>query len=169
MNRRHVVIALTIALAIVGIDARAGADTKERTSMTNKDLVRRIYEEAFNTGRLDVLDELVAGAYEAPDGTSGAAAFRTNVADLRAGFPDIRFTIEDLIAEEDRVAVRWSWIATHRGAFRGVAPTGKRITNSGIAIYQLDDGKIVRSWLEADRLGALQQMGAAPAPAAGRR
>lgn len=161
MKRRQFFITLITAIVIVtGLDAA----TNGRKTMTNKEVVRRIYEEAINTGRLELLDELVADAYEAPDGAKGAAAFGANVAELRAGFPDIRFTVEDLIGEGDRVAVRWSWIATHRGTFRRIAPTGKRITNSGIAIYQLRDGKIVRSWLETDRLGALQQMDAAPAP-----
>lgn len=169
MKRRHLLLAPIAAVLIVaGIEAGTGTDTYERKAMTNQNLVRRIYEEAFNGGRLDILDELVADAYEAPDGGRGAAAVRTNIADIRAGFPDIRFTIEDLIAEGDRVVVRWSWVATHRATFRGIAPTGKRITNSGIAIYQLRDGKIVRSWLETDRLGVMQQLGAAQAPAVGR-
>ncbi|HEY0789054.1 MAG TPA: ester cyclase [Thermoanaerobaculia bacterium] len=166
MKHRQLLIALITAVVTT---AGVTAGTHERKAMNQKDIVRHIYEDAINTGRLERFDELVAATYEAPDGAKGAAAFRANVAELRAGFPDIRFTIEDLIAEGDRVAVRWSWVATHRGTFRGIPPTGKRVTNSGIAIYQLREGKIVRSWLETDRLGALQQMGAAPAPAAAGR
>jgi len=123
----------------------------------NKEVVRKVYEECINTGRLDGLDALVSGDYE-----GGVAAFRANVADLRTGFPDIRFTIEDIIAEGDRAVVRWRWEATHDGPFRGNAPTHKRVTNTGITIYQLRDSKIVKNWLETDRLGALQQMGAVP-------
>jgi predicted ester cyclase len=71
-------------------------------------------------------------------------------------------TVEDLIAEGDRVAVRTRWQATHTGAFRGIPPTGKRITNTSITIYQLADHKLVHAWIETDRLGTLQQMGASP-------
>ena len=124
----------------------------------HKQLVRSLYD-SINSGRLEPIEPLVDNEYE-----GGPEAFLANITSLRAGFPDIRFTIEDLIAEDDRVVVRWTWIATHDGTFRGIAPTHKRITNSGIAIYQFRDGKILRNWVETDRLGALQQMGAAPAP-----
>lgn len=123
----------------------------------NKEVVRRVYEECINPGRLDALDALVSESYD-----GGVAAFRANIAELRAGFPDIRFTVEDLVADEDRVAVRWTWVATHDGTFRGIAPTHKRVTNSGIVIYRLRAGRIVASWIETDRLGALQQLGVVP-------
>jgi predicted ester cyclase len=95
-------------------------------------------------------------------GARGPSGFAGNVDELRAGFPDIRFTVHDLVAEDDRVAVRWTWEATHAGTFRGWAPTGRRVTNSGNAIYQLAGGKIVRVWLETDRLGFFQQIGVIP-------
>ena len=72
----------------------------------------------------------------------------------------MRFTIEDLIAEGDRVVVRWRWRATHAGTFNGHPATGKAVSNTGTVIYQLAGDKIVRAWLEADRLGVLQQIGA---------
>lgn len=100
-----------------------------------------------------------------PTGERGPDGFVANIRDLRAGFPDIHFTIDDLVAEADRVVVRWSWRATHDGPFRGLAPTHKPVTNSGIAIYQLASGQILHNWLETDRLGALQQLGALPPPA----
>ncbi len=128
----------------------------------NKNIIRRIYEESNNTGRLELLDQFVSDTFE-----GGVAAFRANVAQLLVGFPDIRFTIEDMIAEGDRVVARWTWEATHDGPFGGMAPTHRRITNSGIVIYQLRDGKVVRNWVEIDRLGTLQQIGAVPSrPAA---
>jgi steroid delta-isomerase-like uncharacterized protein len=130
------------------------------TSTQNKQLIRALYEDHINTGRLEPLADLVSADYVSPTGDHGPASFIANIAELRAAFPDIRFTIDQLIAEDDRVVVQWSWQATHAGTFRGVAPTGKHITNSGIAIYQLADRKIVRNWVETDRLGALQQMGA---------
>lgn len=134
-----------------------------QSAVSHKEIVRGLYEDFINPGRLEALDQLVAADYEGPDAARGPSAFRANIAGLRAGFPDIRFKVEDLIAEGDRVVVRWSWVATHTGPFRGIPPTNKRVTNTGIAIYQFRDGKIIRNWLETDRLGALQQIGAAPA------
>lgn len=132
----------------------------------NKQLIRALYEDHINPGRLEPLADLVAPDYVGPTGEHGPAGFIANIAELRAGFPDIEFAIDQMIAEADRVVVQWSWQATHTGTFRGVAPTGKHITNSGIAIYQVVDHKIARNWLETDRLGALQQMGALPRPPA---
>lgn len=68
-----------------------------------------------------------------------------------------------MIGEGDRAVVRWTWVGTHAGRFKTWGPTGRRVANSGIAIYELKHGKVVRVWLETDRLGALQQMGVVPA------
>ena len=126
----------------------------------NRVVVRRLYEEVINARRLEQAGQLVHDEYEGPAGDRGPAGFVATVRDLLQGFPDIVFTIEDLVEEGDRVAVRWHWVATHAGRFRTFDATHKRVTNSGIAIYQLRDGKVLRSWLETDRLGALQQIGA---------
>jgi len=130
---------------------------------TTGDIIRRLYEDCINTGRIDLLPELVADDYVGPNGEQGPSGFATTVQALRHAFPDIRFTLEDVIADEHRIAVRWSWRGTHLGQFRTFTPTGKAITNTGIAIYELRGGKIVKAWLETDRLGAIQQMGAIPA------
>jgi len=89
---------------------------------------------------------------------AGLPEHRQDDAAARRG--DVRFTIEDLIAEGDRVVVRWRWRATHAGTFNGHPATGKAVSNTGTVIYQLAGDKIVRAWLEADRLGVLQQIGA---------
>ncbi len=81
---------------------------------------------------------------------------------LRAGFPDIHFTIEDLMADGDRVALRWKWEGTHQNAFRGFEPTGKRVSNTAFAIYELREGKVVRAWLLTDRLGFSRPWGPCP-------
>jgi steroid delta-isomerase-like uncharacterized protein len=130
------------------------------TTDTNKATVRRIYADLINARRFELAGELVDADYAGPTGDRGTDGFVANVRDLVQGFPDIKFAIEDLVAEGDRVAARWIWEATHGGQFRAYAATGKHVTNSGIVIYQLRDGRIVRSWLETDRLGALQQIGA---------
>ena len=133
------------------------------TTTSNEQAVRRIYEECLNQGRTDALRDLVSDDYVGPQGERGAAGFGQPIAALRVGFPDIRFVIEDVVASGDRVAVRWTWRATHTGTFRGLAPSGRPVTDTGMAIYQLRDGRIVRAWVETDRLGVLQQIGVVPA------
>jgi len=128
----------------------------------NKQAVRRIYDEAVNAGRTAVLADLIAPEFTGPDGARGPAAFGANVDALRAGFPDIRFTIEDVVAEGDRVAVRWTWKGTHTGSFRGFAPSGKAVHDSGLVLYRLANGKVVAAVVETDRLGVLQQIGVIP-------
>jgi len=132
----------------------------ETAAGLNKAAVRRLYDEVINAGRLELAAELVAPDYVGPTGDGGVEGFTATLRDLRRGFPDITFTLEDLVAETDRVAVRWRWEATHAGQFRTFAATGARVTNTGIAIYQLTEGRISRAWVETDRLGALQQIGA---------
>lgn len=149
---------------LVAVVALAACATTPRSpTMSNQQIVRSLYEDVINPGRLERMPELVADDYVGANGERGPAGFTSTVAGLRAAFPDIHFTVEDLVGDGDRVAVRWVWHATHAGPFRGIAATGKPVTNTAIAIYQLAGGKIVRAWLESDRLGALQQIGAVPA------
>lgn len=145
-------------------------------SAENKRAVRRIFEDYVNEPRTELLNELFADDYVgAQSGTApmGPAGFATTLQALREGFPDIRYSIEDLIAEGDVVAVRWQWTGTHRGVFRGPAgafqPTGKTVSNDGIAIFHVSGGKAVRASLITDRLGFLQQIGAVPAAGVGSR
>jgi steroid delta-isomerase-like uncharacterized protein len=128
----------------------------------NKQVVQRIYEIVINERRPELTAELVSPDYVGPQGERGPAGFNDNVQSLLAGFPDIRFSVEDLLVEGDRVVVRWAWTGTHSGAFRGIAATGRRVSTTGIVVYQLREGKVVRNWLENDRLGLLQQLGVVP-------
>jgi len=134
--------------------------TGEAQTDMNRAMVRHLYEACINQGRLDLLNEIIGEDYVGPAGDRGPAGFSATLADLRDAFPDITFTIEDVVAEPHKVAVRWRWQATHAGQFRTFAATGRAVTNTGIAIYEVRDGRIVRAWLETDRLGALQQIGA---------
>jgi steroid delta-isomerase-like uncharacterized protein len=130
-----------------------------QTSDKNKEIVRRIYEECLNSGQLELLNQLVDQNFVGINGQQGPSAFASIIQELRQGFPDIRWTIEDLIAEGDRVVVRWRWQGTHRGSFRGIPASQKQMTNSAIAIYQLRDNKVVQTWIQTDQLGFLQQIG----------
>ena len=133
-----------------------------QTAEMNRAVVRRLYEDALSTGRLELLDQLVSEGYEGPAGQKGPAGFAETIRELRQAFPDIRWTVEDLVAEGDRVAVRSTWRGTHKGRFREFPASDKQVTNSGVAIYQFEDGKIVRAWVQTDRLGFLQQLGVVP-------
>lgn len=132
---------------------------------TNSVAVRRLFEQGFNRDRRDVVAELVSPDYVDATGGRGPAAFDQVMTRLRGAFPDLQYTVEDVVAERDRVAVRWHWKGTHQGAFRGIAPTERVVTNNGLAIFQLREGRIVAAVLETDRLGFLQAIGAVPGPA----
>jgi len=134
----------------------------DRDRDENRRRVEKLFETGFNQGDLAVLDELVSPDYVGAQGEKGPAGFRGIAVGLRAAFPDIHYTLDDEIAEGDRVAVRWHWTGTHKGQFRTYPPTGKVLTNTGAAIFRLKDGKIVAASLETDRLGFLMQVGALP-------
>jgi len=121
----------------------------------NKALVRREQEELWScTGNLDAAQELfVADRVEVA---------RQEAADFRQGFPDVVSTIEDLIAEGDKVVARWRARATHQGEYMGIPPTGKEVEFTGISVYRIEAGKIAQSWNEEDELGLMRQIGAVP-------
>jgi steroid delta-isomerase-like uncharacterized protein len=137
-------------------------------SEQNKALMRRGIEEVWNRGNFDVVAELVAADYvghQPPIENHGPEGAKRYFMELRAAFPDIHFSIEDQIAEGDRVVTRWTARATHQGAYQGIPPTGKSGTVTGITINRVASGKIVEGWTNLDALGLLQQLGAIPATA----
>ena len=131
----------------------------------NKSILRRYFEEAWNRGQLDVLDDIVAAHYVNHDpavpgllpGPDGLKAIMTG---FRAAFPDLHFSIEDQIAEGDKVVTRWTMRGTHAGEFMGLPPSGKQITTAGMQIERVVDGQIVEHWRKSDDLGLMQQLGA---------
>jgi predicted ester cyclase len=90
----------------------------------------------------------------------GPESARASIAALRAVFPDIHFTLEDVLVDRDKVIVRWTCHGTHKGEFRRIAPTGTQVTFTGITIYRVVNGKIVERWSEEDGISLLQQLGA---------
>jgi steroid delta-isomerase-like uncharacterized protein len=128
----------------------------------NKALARRWNEEIWSKGNLAAVDELLATNfvfnYPAPGLAPDREGYKQTV--TMASFANIQSVIEDMVAEEDRVAVRWTWRGTHKGEYMGVAPTGKQVTITGISILRIVGGKIVEEWGEMDNLGMLQQLGA---------
>ncbi|HEX9871018.1 MAG TPA: ester cyclase [Candidatus Tectomicrobia bacterium] len=139
------------------------------TSAANKALIRRLYQQVFADWNLDVIDELFDPTFRVspsfPPGPEGVKQF---YARLRAAFPDLRYVVNDIIAEEDKVVVRWTWHCTHRGTFRGIPPTGRQASVTGMAIYRVANGKCVERWVNLNMLGLLEQLGAGldnPGPA----
>jgi predicted ester cyclase len=139
---------------------------------TNKALVRTLYEDCINGRDLDRLETLIAPDFLGARGERGPREFRATIEAVLTGFPGVRFDVHDLIGEDDRVAARWTFRAVHSGQFAGIRPSLAEVTQEGNVIYQIRDGQIVRAWLQADRLGVLQQIGVVPrtfAEAAGQR
>src|SRR5919197_1783475 len=121
----------------------------------NKAIVRRFLEELVSTGNPALADELLASNYALHFGGNppmDGQGFRQFLGMFRAAFPDLRVTVEDEIAEGDKVATRFTWRGTHRGPFQGIAPTGKHVTGSGIAIYRVTNGQIAEDVVQEDTL-----------------
>jgi predicted ester cyclase len=134
---------------------------------------RRLYEEVFGQGRVEVADEILAsdcvshGAGAPP--AVGTGGIKAQAMLLRTALPDLRVTLNDQVAEGDRVASRWTGSGTHTGQVAlptPLAPTGRSISFDEIRIDRFEDGRIVESWFIPDRLSLWQQWGLLPTPPA---
>ncbi len=129
----------------------------------NKALVRRFFDEVMNEGKLDVVDEIFAPEYvnrhAHPGQTPGPEGVKALVTNVRRAFPDLVETVDDLVAEGDRVALRLTLRGTHRGLFRGVEGTGRRVEVMGMSIVRVEDGKIPEGWFFFDREALWEQLG----------
>src|SRR6266700_773012 len=133
-------------------------------SDTNKNVVRRLFNEVWNKCHQPVADELFAQNYShhdssTPDVGRGPESEKRGVTLYRNAFTDIRLTIEDIISEGETVTARWSCQGTHKGDLNGIAPTGKQFTISGISVARFTDGKMIEGWVTWDALGLMQQLG----------
>ena len=143
------------------------------SALDNKALMRR-WEEALNNGTWrEAADALYTTTFVlhdpmAPPGLVGPQGVKDYLYDpWFAAFPDAQFTIEDLIAEGDKFAARFTLRGTHRGEFMGIAPTGKHVTTMVLAISRVEEGKFAVTWVSFNALGLLQQLGAIPQMAQG--
>ena len=139
------------------------------SAQENKEKARRLLEEAFGQGKLEVIDEVLDPNFVCYDPNSesgeirGADTIKGEVEYFRSAVPDLTYTVEEQVAEGDKVVTRWKASGTHQGEFFGVAPTGNRVEFTGIQIDRFDEsGKMVEEWPEYDLLGAMRQMGAVP-------
>ena len=139
-------------------------------SEQNKAASKRVLEEGFNEGNLAVIDEFVdpsavdhdPSVPERMRSMRGPEYVKQIVSMYRTAFPDLHITVDDQIAEGDKVCSRWHSDGTHRGELEGLAPTNTRGSITGISIDRFENGKIVESWTEWDNLGLARQLGAAP-------
>jgi predicted ester cyclase len=121
----------------------------------NKALMRRLFEEGFHSGKLAVVDEIFHPNFvdrSTPEQLPGTEGVKDYISMVRTGFPDISITIEDLVAEEEKVVVRSTWRGTHLGEYEGIAPTSKQVTRSMIQIFHVKDGKLLEEWSEGESL-----------------
>jgi len=136
-------------------------------SAENKTLVRRWFKEVWSKGNLAVADQIVATNFANHDPAGpmpepGREGLKKHVTAYRTAFPDLTFTIDDALAEGNKVTVRWTSRGTHKGVVMGIAPTGRQFTIAGISVVRITSGKVAESWVTWDTLGMLQQLGAVP-------
>ena len=121
----------------------------------NKRLVRRVFEEALNQGKLELIDELFSSQFRdhsTPDQPPGPQGVKEYFTQIRTGFPDMHVTLDDIIDAGDRVVVRTTWRGTHLGNYAGRPPTGRAAERTMIQIFRVVDGKLQDEWNEGSEL-----------------
>lgn len=137
----------------------------------NKQIARRFIEECWNQGKLESVLELVSDKCRHhdpvfPSLSGGAENIKNHIAACRTGFPDLKFTIDDTIAERNEVVHHWTARGTHKGQFLGMQPTNKHATVTGTSISCIENGKISEQWVEWNLMSMMEQLGiSAPAKA----
>ena len=126
----------------------------DKIAAANKELVRRFYKEVYVDWNMVVADTVLSPRFASHDwpegGPTGPRAFRDYYSAIRSAVPDAHYVVDDLIAEDDKVVVRWRLLGTHQRPFNGIPPTGAAITLRGIAIYRLENGKMMERWVVSD-------------------
>lgn len=134
----------------------------------NKALVQRSYDDFFNTGNLALVDQFHSNDYVGHipglPPIQGLEALTHLASGYFCAFPDLHITLEEMVAEGEKVMTRVSWSGTHKGEFIGIPATGKQVTVTGMYQYCIVDGKIAEWWDFSDNLGLMQQLGVIPAP-----
>jgi steroid delta-isomerase-like uncharacterized protein len=138
----------------------------DATAAANKELIRRFYREVYVDWNMALVDAVLSPRFVSHDwpeaGPTGPRAFRDYYSAVRSAVPDAHYEVDDLVAEGDRVMVRWRLLGTHEGDFRGIPPTGKAITLRGIALYRVEDGELMERWVVSDLYGLLEEIGGVP-------
>jgi steroid delta-isomerase-like uncharacterized protein len=135
-----------------------------------KRLFQRYFDEVTNKGRLDLVGEMFADDYAHHDPANpdsaigGVEDVKFHLMALRNAFPDVKFSVEQMIANGDDILVRWSATLTHTGDYFGIPPTGKAARITGMNYWRMADGKAIEGWVNRDDFGLLQQIGVIPTP-----
>jgi steroid delta-isomerase-like uncharacterized protein len=142
-----------------------GTTKKEEEEMSeqNKTLARRWFEDLFSRGDLDTANQILSAdfVYHLPrEEERGIEELKHYVSSYRTAFPDIQDSVEEIVAEGDKVVVRWSSRGTHQGEFMGVAPTGRDVAFTGMRLFRIAENKIAESWVNLDERGLQEQLGA---------
>jgi steroid delta-isomerase-like uncharacterized protein len=136
--------------------------------MSNKETTKRFFDEVWNQGKLDVLDEIMTADAQNHDAQNpftdvkGPEMMKKTVGMYREGFADLNFTVDDLLEDGDKVVARWTATGTNNGPMMGMPATGKTSTSTGMTINRFVDGKVAESWSSWDTLGMLQNLGVVP-------
>ena len=136
-------------------------------SSDNRHLVQRLFNDLFNKGNLAVADEIIAANHinhdpATPDLGKGPDGEKQLVTLYRTAFPDLHFTIDQIIDADDFVTTRYTATGTHKAELRGVAATNKTVKVEGMAVYRVSRGRIAESWVNWDALGLMRQLGQVP-------
>jgi steroid delta-isomerase-like uncharacterized protein len=162
---RSTVLLATIAMSSLSAGAEPGAPTTAAADIRrNEALGRRYFEEAWNRGDLDVLEQVLAPSYinhtpSTPNPPAGPEGLKPIIRALRAAFPDLHYEIKDVLATKDAVVMRVLMTGTHRGDLFGVPATGRKVSVNQINIEHIANGKIVEHWRVTDELTLMRQLG----------
>lgn len=128
----------------------------------NKATISALFDDGFNKRDLQRLQDLISPDYTGIDGTKGAASFEAPIIALIKAMPDVQWKIQELVGEDEKVVVQWKVQGTQTGLFSGFPATGKKVSSDGMAIFEFEAGKIIRTNAQTDRLGFLQQINVLP-------
>lgn len=134
----------------------------EAETQRNKKVIGQLYDNVLNNRRFHLAEEIVSPNYTSPAGEKGVVAFTKGMIAVTKALPDAHWTLDEIVAEGNKVVVRQNLTGTHQGYFQGIPPTNRPISNSGFVVYELEDGKIVHHHIQTDRLTFLQQVGVLP-------
>jgi steroid delta-isomerase-like uncharacterized protein len=166
MYVRNILFAVCVGFVMISSFHCQQKESVSISTVENKALVRRLVEEGWNKGNIAVIDEVLSPDYvlhgPSPDTQIDREVYKQAVSMYRSAFPDFRFTIEDMIAEGEKVVIRWTIQGTHKGEYMGIAPTGKNVTLTGISIRRIAGRTIREEWLASNMLSFMQQMGVVP-------
>ncbi len=138
-------------------------------SEQNKANARRFFEEVLGQGNWQVADDIISPDIvmhhpSSPEPIRGRQAFQGMLSAFRAGFPDMQMTVQDAVAEDDKVVVVWQMQGTHTADLFGIPPTGKAAKVRGMSLCRFENGKMVEDTVSEDTMGLMQQLGLAPTP-----